>query len=128
MKKALLIFALVSSLVFTTNQAFAITISLVPTTQKIHAGENIFVDINVSGLHETFSSGNKVDSILAAFQLDFHYNPNLLTFLPVPPAGWGPHLGDVHSGEALGFIDELNPGVLSLSFVSLLDESSSNCL
>jgi hypothetical protein len=128
MKKMLFLFALLSFLVITANQAFAISISLVPSTPKIQPGDNIFVDINISGLHETFSSGNQVDSVLAAFSLDFLYDPSLLTFLAVPPAGWGPHLGDVHSGEATGFVDEFTPGVLSLDLVSLLDESATNCV
>ena len=128
MKKRILLFlALGSLLIFSAGQSYALTITIDPSAEKIHPGDNLFVDINISGLHETLSTGDQVDSVLAAFSLDFYYDPSFLEFNPNPPAGWGPHLGDVFLGEAIGFVDDSTQGVIGLDFVSLLEEDSMTC-
>lgn len=107
---------LLSSLLLAAGQASAvITISLDPSVDKIHSMENVFVDINVSGLQ----SGG-VNTLLGAFDLDLLYDSSLFTPLLVPPAGFGVRLGDIFLGEAVGGIDTSTPGVVNLFEVSLL--------
>jgi hypothetical protein len=94
-------------------------ISLVPNNNKIHAGENLFIDVNVFGLQ---SGGN--NSLLGAFSMDVLFNPQL-QFLPAGSGAntWGFGLGDVDAGEALvgGDISQIGSGLFSFNEVSLLD-------
>lgn len=88
----------------------SVLISLDPQPPKIHGIENIFVDINVSGL----------DTTLGAFDLEINYDQNVFVPLLVPPAGFGSQLGDIFLGEAIGGIDTSTPGTINLFEVSLL--------
>lgn len=123
MKKMLLLFALMSSLVFATGQALAtIMITLDPNPKKVHPPGNLYVDINISGLQ----SGN-VDTLLGAFSLDLLYDPGVLTPL-ISASTPGAKLGDVLLGEAVWDIDNSVPGVLGITEVSLLEASSATCI
>jgi hypothetical protein len=104
------------------GQAAALPIiSLVPDSTKIHAGENLFIDVNVSGLQ---SGGS--NSLLGAFSMDVLFNPEL-QFLPAGSGAntWGFGLGDVDAGDAVVGTPPFSwsPGSSSISFyeVSLLD-------
>lgn len=102
------------------GQAAALPIiSLVPDNNKIHAGENLFVDVNVSGLQ---SGGS--NSLLGAFSMDVLFNPQL-QILPADSGvyTWGFGLGDVDAGEAVvgGDISQIGSGRFSFYEVSLLD-------
>jgi hypothetical protein len=94
-------------------------ISLVPDRTKIHSGENLFIDVNVSGLR---SGGS--NSLLGAFSMDVVFNPQL-QFLPSGSGAntWGSGLGDVDAGEALvgGDISQIGSGIFRFFEVSLLD-------
>jgi hypothetical protein len=116
MKQLLLITTLLLGLC---GQVFALPIiSLVPNPNKIHAGENLFIDVNVSGLQ---SGGS--NSLLGAFSMDVLFNPQL-QFLPAGSGAntWGFGLGDVDAGEALvgGDISQIGSGLFSFNEVSLL--------
>ncbi|PPD32782.1 MAG: hypothetical protein CTY19_09985 [Methylomonas sp.] len=94
-------------------------ISLIPDSTKIHSGENLYIDVNVSGLQ---SGGS--NSLLGAFSMDVLFNPQL----QFHPAGsgvytWGFGLGDVDAGEALvgDDISQIGSGLFSFNKVSLLD-------
>lgn len=100
-----------------------VQISLVPSSSKIHIGDNLFVDINISGLQ----SGG-VDNLLGAWSLDLHYDSNLFVPLLVAPAGFGSQLGDTFALEALGTIDISTPGTIGLSLVSLLSNAELDAL
>ncbi len=108
------------------GQVFALPIiSLVPDHNKIHAGENLFIDVNVSGLQ----SGG-FSSLLGAFSMDVLFDPNL-QFLPSGSGSntFGSGLGDVSAGEAfVGLPPDTawSPGSGSFSFyeTSLLDATS----
>lgn len=93
-------------------------ISLVPDSTKIHAGENLFIDVNVSGLQ---SGGS--NSLLGAFKMDVLFDPQL-QFLPAGSGSntWGFGLGDVDAGEAVvgGDISQVEPWRFSFNEVSLL--------
>jgi hypothetical protein len=68
------------------GQAVALPIiSLVPDSTKIHSGENLFIDVNVSGLQ---SGGS--NSLLGAFSMDVLFKPEL-QFLPAGSGSntWG---------------------------------------
>ena len=106
---------LCASLLASGHALAVITISLDPSVDKIHALENVFVDINVSGLQ----SGG-VDELIGAFELDLLYDDALFTPLLVPPAAFGPNLGDIFLGEAIGGVDTSTPGIVDLFEVSLL--------
>lgn len=111
MKRLSLVVALICAFAFVPQRASAaLIVSLDPQPPKIHGLENVFVDINVSGL----------DTLLGAFELDFLYDPAVFVPLLVPPAGFGDRLGDVFLGEAVGGIDTSTPGIFSLFEVSLL--------
>lgn len=102
------------------GQAVALPIiSLVPDSTKIHSGENLFIDVNVSGLQ---SGGS--NSLLGAFSLDVLFNPEL-QFLPAGSGSntWGFGLGDVGAGDAIfgGDISQIGSGLFSFYEVSLLD-------
>lgn len=116
MKKLVLISTLLLGLA---GQVSAMPIiSLVPDSTKIHAGENLFIDVNVSGLQ---SGGS--NSLLGAFSMDVLFNPQL-QFLPAGSGAntWGFGLGDVDAGEALvgGDISQIGSGLFSFNEVSLL--------
>jgi hypothetical protein len=68
------------------------------------------------------SGGNNggIDALIGAFDLDVLYEDSLFTPLLVPPAGFGPNLGDIFLGEAIGGIDTSAQGVVNLFEVSLL--------
>ncbi len=111
MKRLSLIVAMICALALLPQRASAaLIVSLDPQPPKIHGLENVFVDINISGL----------DTLLGAFDLDFLYEPSVFVPLLVPPAGFGDHLGDVFLGEAVGGIDTSTPGVINLFEISLL--------
>ncbi len=116
-------FILISSLLLgLCGQVFALPIiSLVPDHNKIHAGENLFIDVNVSGLQ----SGG-FSSLLGAFSMDVLFNPEL-QFLPAGSGAntWGSGLGDVDAGEAFveGDISQIGSGLFSFNEVSLLVDS-----
>jgi hypothetical protein len=73
---------LVTALVSAQARAGLISISLVPSVTTINKGENVFVDINVSGLQ---SDG--VDKLLGAWSLGFGHDSRFLVPLGVPPLG-----------------------------------------
>lgn len=105
------------------GQAVALPIiTLDPQSKKIHPGENLFVDINVSGLQ---SGGS--NSLLGAFSLDVVFDP-ALNFLASGSGAntFGNGLGDVNAGEALVGADPWVPGIGKFSFyeVSLLDTTA----
>ena len=111
-------------LLLSMGQAVAglINISLDTSTDKIHPGENLYLDVNISGLQ---SDG--MDNLLGAWSLDVHYDSDLFVPLLVPPAGWGGMLGDIFSGETFGEVDISTPGVISFYEVSLLESDSATC-
>ncbi len=106
---------LTATLLASGNASAVVTITLDPSVDKVHRLENVFVDINVSGLQ----SGG-VNALLGAFDLGLLYEASLFTPLLVPPAGFGPDLGDVFLGEAVSGIDTSTPGLVNLFEVSLL--------
>jgi len=123
MKKISLLFVLISILVFTAGQAMAtIMITLDPIPDKVHPLENLYVDINISGLQ----SGD-VDTLLGAFSLDLLYDSDVLTPI-ISVSTPGSELGDVLLGEAVWNIDYSVPGALWLAEVSLLEASSATCI
>lgn len=111
---ALVVFAAVG---LPANHAHAalIEVTLMPSVEKVHPPQDLFVDINVSGLQ----SGG-VDALLGAWSMDLIYDSSLFTPLLIPPAGFGDRLGSVAAGEALGSVDTSTPGTVSLFLVSLL--------
>lgn len=118
MKQHVLISLLLMLLGLSGETAALPIISLVPDSTKIHAGENLFIDVNVSGLQ----SGG-FNSLLGAFSMDVLFNPEL-QFLPAGSGAntWGFGLGDVNAGEALvgGDISQIGSGLFSFNEVSLL--------
>jgi fibro-slime domain-containing protein len=119
MKQHLLIPLLLMFLGLSGQAAALPIISLVPDSTIIQSGENLFIDVNVSGLQ---SGGN--NSLLGAFSMDVLFNPEL-QFLPAGSGSntWGFGLGDVDAGEALvgGDISQIGSGLFSFYEVSLID-------
>ncbi len=106
-----------------TGQASALPIiTLAPQVEKIHPGDNLFVDVNVSGLGNT---------PLGAFSMDVLFSP-ALNFLPSASGAntFGSALGDVNAGEAEVGADPWVPGSGKFSFyeVSLLDSATLDAL
>jgi hypothetical protein len=93
-------------------------ISLVPNKTTIHTGENLFLDVNVSGLQ----SGG-FTALLGAFSMDVLFNPEL-QFLPGGSGAntWGFTLGDVGAGDAIvgSDISQVGSGRFSFYEISLL--------
>ena len=99
------------------------TLSIDPSTLKVHAPKNIFVDINISGLQ----SGD-TNTQLGGWELDFSYDPNIFTFLAVPPAGLGGSLGDIDLGEAINLSQPVTtPGIFHVGVLSLLEGDAATC-
>lgn len=104
-----------TALVIAMAQANAVSISLVPSINKIHSGETLFLDVNISGLH---SGGT--DSLLGGWSMDIGFDPGVLQ--PTLFSSTGPYLGSIAQGQAIEFpsIDFSEPGVISLGELSLL--------
>lgn len=98
--------------------ARALEISLVPHGgYQIAPGGQLLVDLDIAGLQ---SGGLSTE--LGAFHLDLYYDPDLLSYIPGAPTGWGTALGrTAGAAEALTSADHSTPGLLRLDEVSLLD-------
>ena len=70
------------------ERALAITISLDPRPPKVHPPQDVFVDLNISGLQP-----DNDYQLLAAVDLTVKYNPNVLSFLTFASSA-GVALGD----------------------------------
>ena len=115
LKRSMPVACLLMIAFFVSSANAVITVSLDPSTPKIHSGKNLFVDINVSGLQ-----WGGVNTLIGAFDLDVNYESTLFTPLLVPPVGFGTALGDIFLGEAVGGVDTTTPGVINLFEVYLL--------
>ena len=96
-----------------TNQTFAISISLLPSSQTIALGDTATVDLAISGL------GSDGPVSLGAFALDFTYDDTVLEFSSVD---FGLYLGDPSFFEADTYYDDVTSGVLYLDEVSWLSD------
>ena len=97
-----------------------ITLDLIPSTPKIHPPETFYVDIEVSGLH---TAG--LNALIGSFNFDVNFDPHLSVFFTAP-AGFGPSLGDIDLGQAIGDADDSTPGLLRLAEISLLEATCSS--
>ncbi len=97
-------------------------LSLNSHTSSVIPGQNFFIDVNVSGLQ---SGGT--NSLLGAFNMDILFDPSLLQFLPIS-SSFGSALGDIDLGEAFLGGSLTSPGVFNFFEVSLLEDSSANCI
>ena len=124
MKKFLRIF-LFCFVISVASQAFAIiSITLDPHPKNVHATQNVFVDINISGLQS-----NGVNALLGAWELDFIYDPNVFQFLAAAPAGFGASLGSVALGEAISLVQSITTeGVFHVGMLSLLEADAATCV
>lgn len=123
MKKSFLVVIYLTTF-FLKSVIAAPTLSIAPSSLKVHAPENIFVDINISGLQ----SGD-TDSLLGGWELDFTYDPNIFSFLAVPPAGFGGALGDIDLGEAISLAEPITtPGIFHVGVLSLLEGDVATCV
>lgn len=104
-----------TALMIAMAQANAVSISLVPSLNKIHSGETLFLDVNISGLH---SGGT--NSLLGGWSMDIGFDPGVLQ--PTLFSSTGPYLGSIAQGQAIEFpsIDFSVPGLISLGELSLL--------
>lgn len=116
-------FILISSLLLgLCGQVFALPIiSLVPDHSKIHAGENLFIDVRVSGLQSV-----DTNSLLGGFSMDLLFDPNL-NFLPIS-SSYGSGLGDPNDTNETLVSGVLGTGVFSFDELSLLDSSALDLL
>ncbi len=119
MKNLLFTLALTASLAISSQQSQAslIEFSLDPSSTVISPPQNVFIDINMSGLQ----SGN-IDNLLGNWSMQLIYDPAILVPLLVPPSGWGGHLGDIFAGETVGGVDTTTAGVVDFFEVSLLPD------
>ncbi len=123
MKKSLFVVIYLTTF-FLKSVIAAPTLSIAPNSLKVHAPENIFVDINISGLQ----SGD-TDSLLGGWELDFTYDPSVFSFLAVPPAGFGGALGDIDLGDAISLAGPITtPGVFHVGVLSLLEGDAATCV
>ncbi|MCP5246442.1 MAG: PEP-CTERM sorting domain-containing protein [Burkholderiales bacterium] len=124
MKRLLWVF-LFCFVISSANQAIAtISINLDPHPSKIHTPENIFVDINVSGLQS-----NGINALLGAWEMDFVFDPGIFQLLPVSPAGLGSSLGNLALGEAISLVQPVTtPGVFHVGVLSLLEADAITCV
>lgn len=109
-----------------TNSVFALPIvSLVPERDKIHAGENLAVDVVVSGLQD-----GGVNSLVGAFSMDVLFNSNLQLIIPASHLGTSLGDPDPNNGEVLVGANPYQPGDNQFSFyeVSLLDSLALDAL
>jgi len=122
MKKILFNSLLLIAALFSVPALTAPTISLNPHPQKVHLGENNFIDVNVSGLQ----SGT-TNMLLAAFSTDVLLDSALFQFLPGLPS-FDSRLGAVNLGETLFGDSTSSAGILNLYELSLLEDSVDNCI
>jgi hypothetical protein len=123
MKKSFLVIIYLTCF-FLKNVIAAPTLSIDPSSLKVHAPENIFVDINISGLQS-----GETDSLLGAWELDFTYDPSVFSFLAIPPAGLGGALGDIDLGEAISLAEPVTtPGIFHVGVLSLLEGDATTCV
>lgn len=120
---AALLFAAIAILQAGPTSAGLIEISLVPSIDKIHPPQSLFLDINISGLQT-----GGIDNLLGAWSMDVLYDSSIFEPLLIPPAGFGDRLGNVFLGEAIGGVDMSAPGQISLFLVSLLLDSDLSAL
>ncbi len=84
---------------------------------------NVYIDVNVSGLH---SDGSNVQ--VGGWELEFVYDDGVFDFHPVPPAGFSGALGNVFGDEAESFIEPPAAGVFHLGVASRLEEYAAGCV
>lgn len=112
MKKLLYLPALLFViLIVSSSPALSITLSLEPVNQFVQIGDDVVLDLNISGL-----TGAGPDS-LGAFTLDISYDDTILAF---ESAFFGSYLGDASLFEAGTYFDASIPGLLYLEEVSWL--------
>lgn len=91
------------------SQLFSAVISITPASSEVYIGNSVDLDIMVSGLG--------VYEDLAAFDLDFNYDPSILQFMNYSLSD---NLGSVLNDEALDLSSLNYPGLLNISSISLL--------
>jgi len=101
------------------GQANALTISLEPQLSSVTVGDNLLLDVNISGL------GEQAPPSLGAFFIDLSYDDSILQF---NDATFGSFLGDISNFEADSFMDILSPGNLHLDEISWLSTAELEAL
>ena len=94
-----------------TTPAFAVTLSLLPSSQSINPGDTATVDVTISGL------GNFASPSLGAFLVEVTFDDSILNFDSVM---YGPFLGDPLDPCETDIITTVNPGSVSLDEFSFL--------
>lgn len=112
MKKTITLIILSFCIAIFSSPAFALTLSLDPSTQTVNPGEDIFLMLNVSGL-----TAGGPDS-LGSFSVDVLYDDVLFGFTDVM---FATSLGDPDFFEADAFFID-SPGSLYLDEVSFLSD------
>jgi hypothetical protein len=113
MKKRKLFLCISIALValFVATNAQAITLSFDPLSQDVNLGEQVFVDLVISGL------GDQMPDSLGMFDLDIAFDPSILAF---NNAVYGdPVLGDQLDLWGLGSLTITTPGVGSVNLFEL---------
>ena len=90
MKKNIRLWILVVTFILTAPLSWAATITFSPTNQTVGVGDQVFLDINISGL------GDGTAPSLGVFDLDVSYDGHLLGFNSVI-------FGDLNIGDQLDF-------------------------
>lgn len=114
MKKTITLLMLSLCIVVLSSSAYALTLSIDPSTQTVNSGDDIFLNLNVSGLTE-----GGPDS-LGAFSIDVLYDSALFGFTDV---AFESSLGNPNffaAFEADAWFDDTTPGNLYLDEVSYL--------
>ena len=94
------------------SQVGAVVLSLEPASQIAAPGDNVSLDLVISGL------GNLAPDSLGDFDIDITFESVALTFTSY---GLGTSLGDIGLGEAFDFsLGDLGGGTVNLAEVSLL--------